>query len=100
MVLLAYYRGTKVAVKRVIPAEEKDDETNKTSGALSQFFRGSRSGDGVPLARSSLKKQKSKHWRASLIGDSQTRSRLQADFVSEMRLLAKLRNPSTTVIGT
>ena len=121
LVLLAEYRGTLVAVKRVIPprvvekrkkAEAKKNRSNEQAKPAWDMdletgsqasSRSSRSitvnGMSLQLGSGSSGYRKSGSRLASLIfGDDYTR--LKRDFVSEMRYLSKLRHPCiTTVMG-
>lgn len=124
LVLLAEYRGTQVAVKRVLPVGKK-----KRSGSMSltgsvqtsvSHFEGMGSvqslsnvgmdstASGVSLGNSSSNSAGSKSG-GSDDGDGMAagplfwrtkKARLQEEFIDEMRLLSKLRHPSiTTVMG-
>jgi len=116
VVQLAEYRGTKVAVKKVIPPE-LDEKTHDLSYATDDPEQGLKSGSGTQSGvanpgykstgthgsgqmRSSSGKDRSS--TGSSRGRSKKRSyeKLKADFVVEMRQLAKLRHPNiTTVMG-
>ena len=120
-VLLAEYRGTQVAVKRVIPPSRlPEKETEKISpfdisGSVADVGGKTRDSDveaspGVislhPNMRrrlGSLERGRSVTGSASYLTDrtwKKFHSRLKADFVEEMRHLAKLRHPCiTTVMG-
>jgi guanylate cyclase, other len=132
LVVRAEYRGTQVAVKRVIPPLLKDSEQDSASASASFFealfplklhrqerrisatnyyfdFDGAKSGDR-PRRRTSLCDSTD-----SLIGSRDTSKisevgticnnkllyiKLKEEFVSEMRLLSRLRHPCiTTVMG-
>jgi serine/threonine protein kinase len=132
LVVRAEYRGTQVAVKRVIPPLSKDSERDATATSLSFFetlyplrrqgkerrssmtkiyfdFDGAKSGDR-PRRRTSLCGSTD-----SLIGSKDTSRisevgtqcnnkllyiQLKEEFVTEMRLLSRLRHPCiTTVMG-
>lgn len=89
LVLLAEYRGTQVAVKRVIPPSCGNlDLTNSVNCS-------------VPLTRRSSYRSESVTLRSSM-GRTlrQSSNQLKEEFMAEMRLLSKLRHPCvTTVMG-
>ena len=94
LVLLADYRGTKVAVKRVVSSVQ-GTKGAESSALLSQSSRASSSRSGT-LSTGTFGSSNIFGFRSSQRG-----SKLQAEFVSEMRLLSKLRHPSiTTLMGT
>ena len=101
LVLLAEYRGTKVAVKRVIPprivmkkqksSEETVDPEVEWMALVDDDFTDSVTGPDVVKLTGILDR------RCLDRGDYQ---RLKTDFVSEMRELSKLRHPCiTTIMG-
>lgn len=85
LVFLAEYRGTQVAVKRVVPHSKGDSETARQSTVLEDGDFGSRyvSYNG----HTTNKKAK-------------TVRKMKDDFVAEMRYVSRLRHPCiTTVMG-
>jgi hypothetical protein len=87
LVLLAEYRGTQVAVKRVLPPRNVPKESS------SKTYPGPK--QEAPLQWNNLSQGPS-------LGRSAKRqhARMKADFIDEMRLLSKLRHPCiTTVMG-
>jgi serine/threonine protein kinase len=113
LVLLAEYRGTAVAVKRVIPTssagskmggswfdrnvnvtESLDDDTDPVHGDIEN--RGLKSMSPAMIGRARIYGSLS----STASGRRQNQRQLKADFVREMRHLAKLRHPCiTTVMG-
>jgi hypothetical protein len=101
LILKAEYRGTQVAVKRIMPP--KTDSSRDTTNVLEDKFQcgigeGSKSVDsslsdlGVDKGSSSTGKKMSQgaKWK-----------KLRSDFIEEMRYVSKLRHPCiTTVMGT
>ncbi|CAB9505497.1 activated protein kinase catalytic subunit alpha-1 [Seminavis robusta] len=127
VVLLAEYRGTQVAVKRVIPPKssgKKDDRLDITDHNDSTHRSGSKSSAGLQsgsFGRSSAVGALSgmnlvsgatsmvgmgSMWMTSMVGGgSQTeqmeiiqRKRMKLEFIEEMRYLSKLRHPCVTTI--
>jgi len=127
LVHLAEYRGTQVAVKRVIPARKaeqsttsnkhrgtnsrlssggnisierfSDESAGKKSGQLSSLLKAS-----ITTTTSSSKGDSSENFfsvsKATTSLNRKTYDRLKQDFIEEMRLLSKLRHPCiTTVMG-
>ena len=108
LVLLASYRGTKVAVKRAVPpknnksihfsmmdlsSEELGAEKGQESGSSSAALEGSGS-FGVRrsfhFALSSFRKNTSQN---PLSSSARNFDRLKSDFVEEMKILSRLRHP-------
>lgn len=111
LVLLAQYRGTSVAVKRVIPPKQSSNSNEKDSGMFSGMVSkrtpicvGMKSGMSVEsngtteLTISPRKGKRSLH--ATVQSTNADIQELKNDFVEEMRHLSKLRHPCiTTVMG-
>ena len=116
LVLLAQYRGTNVAVKRVIPPKQKSEQASgmfmtkstaidgmMSSGPniLSSYATKSGFGSWADLGMSRLptaSDSKSKSGR-STVSDTEYKE-LKNQFVEEMRHLSRLRHPCiTTVMG-
>ena len=112
MVLLGEYRGTAVAVKRVIP--QQNDDTNKKGGRDSIFGAKSQIGSGIinkaaswaGLSFSSMVNLSFGMGRLNSELEKAKRNKgpsskqLKEEFLKEMRYLSKLRHPCvTTVMG-
>ena len=103
MVLLAEYRGTKVAVKKVLPPSRKSKHRESVRGQDSLQVAsspGHSSTAGYSSGASSLSESSQKEAsRLSMLykkGNQQS----QQDFIEEMRQVSKLRHPFvTTVMG-
>ena len=111
LVLLAEYRGTEVAVKRVIPPSEKrlrhtmssggGSDENKIRETMSQWFTDDVESASSPSSLFSGAALKSVVREDTLGSSSDTfandssgnRRRLKKEFIQEMRLLATLRHP-------
>eukprot|EP00588_Corethron_pennatum_P001339 CAMPEP_0194299158 /NCGR_PEP_ID=MMETSP0169-20130528/60564_1 /TAXON_ID=218684 /ORGANISM="Corethron pennatum, Strain L29A3" /LENGTH=1505 /DNA_ID=CAMNT_0039049229 /DNA_START=234 /DNA_END=4748 /DNA_ORIENTATION=- len=100
-VLLAEYRGTNVAVKRVIPPQKKSKVGSSKIDMTTSF-------ENNPSKQDSASKQDAASTSATLSlrmmsGSSKARNeyaKLKADFILEMRALSKLRHPNiTTIMG-
>jgi len=128
LVLLAEYRGTQVAVKKVLPPNKKSKRSRKNSGGSSGHCSNSGSDDedktsgtkstvgtksrvGFQSGMQSTFANSS--WAAmtmSRVGvknnqaprrkqnDAATRKRLKQEFIEEMRYLSKLRHPCITTV--
>lgn len=101
-VLLAEYRGTQVAVKRVIPPQSDSETIGDESDDRDVEQPDATCDPGLQ----SMAPQKSimSYYRLGSLSDARHRKRkhgqLKADFVREMRHLAKLRHPNiTTAMG-
>jgi serine/threonine protein kinase len=110
LVLLAEYRGTAVAVKRVIPASNKGSKEGKSwfdqtsTQSLGDTDRGEGDIENLGLKSMSpamIVRALKYGPLTNSVGDRQQKNRLlKADFVREMRHLSKLRHPCiTTVMG-
>jgi hypothetical protein len=114
VVLLAEYRGTQVAVKRVIPPSSKGKKSGKRDDTeSSRHLDESESGTGHVSASYGMTSSHSNpgntSWsgsrvlgsmRNSLKSESANRQKLKQEFLEEMRFLSKLRHPCiTTVMG-
>ena len=128
LVLLAEYRGTQVAIKRVIPPKQKnrsrhssmgsitsfEDKTENSAGKNSGLASGLMSGSMVS-GSSKLSSSSADHGTRSLLASTLRRSsggwarftrsnqtvnweKLKQDFVKEMRYLSKLRHPCITTV--
>jgi Receptor family ligand binding region len=125
LVLLGEYRGTQVAVKRVIPPKAFSDE-NGSSGmksgmasgmkpGMTSGMRGSTSGTGIVPGSNGGKRGESSWAGMSMLGSvvhsasaNQTKKRpqgksaqwkqMKAEFLEEMRYLSKLRHPCITTV--
>jgi serine/threonine protein kinase len=89
LVVKAEYRGTFVAVKRVIPPDSQDSMISSLSGKYNIVnSQKSRSG-------------KFSEWRSALLSSGkQSRKKLKRDFIREMHIMSKLRHPCVlTVMG-
>ena len=86
MVLVAEYRGTQVAVKKVLPATRDDSGTGSTMKVSGTFSGGAGLGSMSMLGSTLFAKGRTKQVQ------------MKADFMSEMRQLAKLRHPCVTTI--
>mmetsp|Transcript_29045 Transcript_29045/g.57788 ORF Transcript_29045/g.57788 Transcript_29045/m.57788 type:complete len:1358 (-) Transcript_29045:61-4134(-) len=100
-VLLAEYRGTNVAVKRVIPPQKKSKVGSSKTDMTTSF-------ENNPSKQDYASKQDPASTSATLSlrmmsGSSKARNeyaKLKADFILEMRALSKLRHPNiTTIMG-
>lgn len=122
VVLMAEYRGTQVAVKRVIPPKKAGTRKGGSGGVASETAPGNTSGAysksqkmatsswanisfggsgsaSIPLGTSDIKGSKVKHSR-SRTTNSAIRRTLRKEFKEEMRHLSKLRHPCiTTIMG-
>jgi ABC-type phosphate transport system substrate-binding protein len=110
VVLLAEYRGTQVAVKKVIPLEYQKRNTGSTSKAGSALREATKSDDRLRMSKSSgsssymgpisgfASGSKSKSRGSASKTLARTRKQLLADFVAEMRHLSRLRHPCVTTI--
>ena len=111
LVLLGEYRGTQVAVKRVIPQRSKDEngdsgETDITVGmksarmGLSSGYNvGTSSWGGISLGLQSRKAGASTLIDQRRVERSNWR-KMKNEFIEEMRYLSKLRHPCiTTIMG-
>lgn len=118
-VLLARYRGTNVAVKRVIPHKERQSQ-NGASGTISHMFSREKGESDVDGHESGMNIMSSyamsvtgswanvgKGFDTSIgLGSLSTNAApdfqaLKEEFVAEMRHLSRLRHPCiTTVMGT
>ena len=85
MVLVAEYRGTQVAVKKVLPATSND---GASSGTMSMTNRGGGSTSFLFSGSTTLVMGTKKSHQAQM----------RTDFMNEMRQLAKLRHPCVTTI--
>lgn len=122
---MTLYRGTEVAVKRVLPAEDFDNATSflPLTSKLSLDFEKGRS-THLNLPSRELETGKSSHmslpsqelevgrsWHVSLPADSGSRhttsnsmlkgrglAKLRSDFISEMKIISKLRHPNITTV--
>lgn len=115
VVQLAEYRGTKVAVKKVIPPDVKEDRKSISDKTASMTTADPEQGlrtDPALKSNPGLKStgthgsnympSSSRHsgGNSSSRHHKRTYEKLKADFVVEMRQLAKLRHPNiTTVMG-
>ena len=102
LVVLAEYRGTQVAVKRVIPP--RIQQPDKSSDSLFQSKRMSTimeiKNKSTTMSIRSSTYFDFNHAINSTLTESIEFSKLKDEFVSEMRLLSKLRHPCiTTVMG-
>ena len=114
LVLLAEYRGTEVAVKRVLPPSEKKQKRKTNVGAagsgsddrvvretMSQWFTDDVESANTPsslfsatgLKSSSLDDKNTSEKAGAAIESSGNRRQLKKEFIQEMRLLATLRHP-------
>ena len=112
--LLAEYRGTEVAVKRVLPPSEKKQKRKTNVGAagsgsddrvvretMSQWFTDDVESANTPsslfsatgLKSSSLDDKNTSGKAGVVIENSGNRRQLKKEFIQEMRLLATLRHP-------
>ena len=119
LVLLAEYRGTQVAVKRVIPPQEQrkekrgkvknrrnsanyfDMQAEKTSSGEYSIVEdgGLVSSNNLASGRMTRSKRRTSR-RSSMRNSNAEYARLKNEFTYEMRLLSKLRHPCiTTVMG-
>jgi len=114
LVVLAEYRGTQVAVKRVIPPRGKAGRQpkNSTFGSTSVVHQPIKSTNMSFIATGDIENQNpmvdgrtsttmsTQGRRVNLFTTRGEYSKLKADFIVEMRRLSKLRHPSiTTVMG-
>jgi len=107
VVQLAEYRGTKVAVKKVIPPEEMDlkliyeNSVITSSGASSDPEQGFKNpGLQSTGTHGSMMTSMNSGHNSTARQKKRSYEKLKADFVVEMRQLAKLRHPNiTTVMG-
>ena len=124
VVYLAQYRGTKVAVKKVLPLSYKKKSRDKT-GVVEEATAAKEAGENsIDIGLKSVGRSKgsmmstygtTRRWWGSgslmprrgffyrsdtMSGGPMHHRRLKADFVTEMRHLAKLRHPNiTTTMG-
>ncbi|CAB9525328.1 Receptor-type guanylate cyclase gcy [Seminavis robusta] len=122
LVLLGEYRGTAVAVKRVIPPQSKEEFTGgseSTHGPGMRSIKGSKSGVGMVSGVNSNRTRMSSWSGMSMLGSRMPANgkarkgsfgfqqseaaqwkQMKAEFMEEMRYLSKLRHPCiTTVMG-
>jgi len=116
LVLMAEYRGTDVAVKRVLPASDRKSKSSRSTTSsssadpISGWFRedveaNAMTGANKTKSKGDVSKTQGKSSRGKKSGSSDndgvtTRRRLVKDFKNEMRLLSQLRHPSiTTAVG-
>ena len=85
MVLVAEYRGTQVAVKKVLPATSND---GASSGTMSMTNRG---GGSTSFLFSGTTTR-------GMVTKPNDKAQMRTDFMKEMRQLAKLRHPCVTTI--
>jgi hypothetical protein len=109
LILKAEYRGTQVAVKRIMPPKTT---TTDTSVMASEFRSGEGNGmkSGYGGAKSGIydpnKATISVSWGSKSVGSKRLSQGAQwkkrrSDFIEEMRYISKLRHPCvTTVMGT
>ena len=121
LILKAEYRGTQVAVKRIMPP--KTDSTNRSGSAngvesrfQSAFGEDSKSGEGTKsglhqgtsqqggtmnLTWGSMPLHHGTPFRGKKMSQAAKWKKLRKDFIEEMRYISKLRHPCiTTVMGT
>ncbi|CAB9514229.1 activated protein kinase catalytic subunit alpha-1 [Seminavis robusta] len=122
LVLLGEYRGTAVAVKRVIPPQSKEEFTGgseSTHGPGMRSIKGSKAGVGMVSGVNSNRTRMSSWSGMSMLGSRMPANgkarkgsfgfqqseaaqwkQMKAEFMEEMRYLSKLRHPCiTTVMG-
>ena len=107
-VMKAEYRGTEVAVKRVLPAKQpsppeqhRTTEEDIEAGLSQKDSIGMRTvTPGMKTYSGSKTAHRNKRMLRMMSGDSDGYARLKAEFMAEMRDLSKLRHPCiTTVLG-
>jgi len=93
LVLLAEYRGTNIAVKRVLPPPVK------SKIGVTQIFEGTTSAQKSVIDIKGVNSGSTGD-TSSIPGSSKSYEALKLDFILEMRAISKLRHPSiTTIMG-